>query len=341
MKIFASVFLFFSVLVAARPVAAQETRLGPVPRTWSGASEDLQTEPFPIASGPWRIDWDTKDAAPGSYLLITVRHETGTAVETFTHQGEGSGSDRIDTRPGTYYLEITGVDLEWTVSMSERIAARSPGPPTLPVQACTGRGTVGGQGFVEAGVGFGNDARVYSMGGGYDSRGPVTVSFAANFVDNDDVVVLGPGLESESPDAYGGSGAIVIQVTEAPVNVCPAFGLSYSRLEEIEEFEDLGVDFDLDFWTASAGVAFGLAVPAGDSGVFVMPFAAPSLLAVHGRVSAEFEGEIEEESETEIEFGGTGGLFFGGSRLYGGLSVSATTIEDSDPTFSLGFGVAF
>jgi hypothetical protein len=55
----------------------------------------------------------------------------------------------------------------------------------------------------------------------------------------------------------------------------------------------------------------------------------------------EFEGEQEEESETEIEFGGTGGLFFGGSRLYGGISVTATTIEDSDPTFGLGFGVAF
>jgi hypothetical protein len=34
-------------------------------------------------------------------------------------------------------------------------------------------------------------------------------------------------------------------------------------------------------------------------------------------------------------------LFFGGSRLYGGISVTATTIEDSDPTFGLGFGVAF
>ncbi|MGH7544452.1 MAG: hypothetical protein ACREK7_11005 [Gemmatimonadota bacterium] len=337
-KILGSVLFSLSILVAAQSASAQEERLGPVPRTWSGGSEDLETEPFPIASGPWRIDWDTEHAAPGSYLLITVRHETGTAVETFTHQGEGSGSVRIDTRPGVYYLEISGVDLEWTVSMSERIAARQTGPPVLPVQACTGRGTAGGQGFVEAGVGFGNDARVYSIGGGYDSRGPVTVSFAANFLDNDEDDV---GLGFESPDAFGGSGAIVIQVTEAPVNVCPAFALSYSRLEEIEELEDLGVDLDLDLWTASAGVAFGLAVPAGDSGVHVMPFAVPSLLAVHGRGSVEFEGEVEEESDTEIEFGATGGLFFGGSRLYGGLSVTATTIEDSDPTFSLGFGVAF
>ena len=341
MRIVGSALLSLSILAATRSASAQEERLGPVPRTWSGGSEDLVTEPFPIASGPWRIGWDTENAAPGSYLLITVRHESGTAVRTFTHQGEGSGSDRVETRPGIFYLEITGVDLEWTVSMSERIAVREAGPPTLPVQACTGRGTVGGQGFVEAGVGFGNDARAYSIGGGYDSRGPVTVSFAANFLDNDgDVVVLGEPV-FESPDAYGGSGALVVQVTEAPVNVCPQFGMSYSRLEEIEEFEDLGVDFDLDFWTASAGVALGLAVPAGDSGVFVMPFAAPSLLAVHGRGTLEFQGEVAEESETEIEFGASGGLFFGGSRLYGGLSVTTTTIEDSDPTFSLGFGVAF
>lgn len=149
------------------------------------------------------------------------------------------------------------------------------------------------------------------------------------------------GNPFESPDAYGVGGGIVIQVTEQPVNVCPAFGVSYSRLEEIEFFEDLGIDIDLDLWTASAGVAFGLAVPAGDSGVFVMPFAAPSLLAVHGRESVEFEGDIEEESETQIEFGATGGLFLGGSRLYGGVSVTATTIEDADPTFGLGFGVAF
>lgn len=319
------------IVFLATPLLAQEPRVGPMPRTWSGGNEDLETEPFPIRAGSWRIDWDTADAAPGSYLLITVRHESGTAVETFTHQGEGSGSDRVDTRPGIYYLDITGVDLEWTVSMSERVRTTSPGPPTLPVQACTGRGTVGGQGFVEAGVGFGNDARVYSMGGGYDSQGPVTANFAAHFGDND----------GESPDAYGGSGGVLIQMTESPLNVCPNFGLSYSRFEEVEELEDLGIDLDLDFWTASAGVAFGVAVPAGDSGIFVMPVAAPALLAVHGRGSVEFAGEIEEESETEVEFGATAGLFFGGSRLYGGLSVNVTTIEDSDPTFGLGFGVAF
>lgn len=331
MRFHDSVLLCLSIVLLGAPLLAQEPRVGPMPRSWSGASEDLETEPFPVRSGAWRIDWDTADAAPGSYLVITVRHESGTAIRTFTHQGEGSGSDRVDTRPGIYYLEITGVDLEWTVSMSERIAARDPGPPTLPVQACTGRGTVGGQGFVEGGVGFGNDARVYSIGGGYDSEGPVTVSFAALFGDSDE----------RNPDSYGGGGSLLIEVTNQPVVVCPVFALSYSRLEEIEELEDLGVDLDLDLWTASAGVAFGVAVPAGESGVFVMPFAAPSLLALHGRGSVEFAGEVEEGSETEVEFGATGGLFFGGSRLFGGISVTATTIEDSDPTFGLGFGVAF
>lgn len=319
------------LLLAPALAAAQEPRVGPVPRTWSGGSEDLVTEPFPIRSGAWRIDWDTENAKPGSYLVITVRHESGAAVQTFTHQGDGAGSDRVQSRPGTYYLEIAGVELDWTVSMSERVAAREPGPPTVPVQACTARGTVGGQGFVEAGVGFGNDGRVYSMGGGYDSRGPVTMSFAALFGDSD----------GDAPNSYGASGGLAIEVTGQPVNVCPTFGLSYSRLEEIDELEELGIDFDLDVWAASAGVAFGIAVPAGDSGVFVMPFAVPSLLAVHGRASAEFAGELEEESDTEIEFGATGGLFFGGSRLYGGIQVTATTIEDSDPTFGLGFGVAF
>ncbi len=331
MRFHDSVLLCLSIVLLGTPLLAQEPRVGPMPRSWSGASEDLETEPFPVRSGAWRIDWDTADAAPGSYLVITVRHESGTAIRTFTHQGEGSGSDRVDTRPGIYYLEITGVDLEWTVSMSERIAARDPGPPTLPVQACTGRGTVGGQGFVEGGVGFGNDARLYSLGGGYDSEGPVTVSFTGFFGDNDGM----------SPNFYGGGGGILIEVTEQPLNVCPNFALSYSRLEEIEELEDLGIDLDLDLWTASAGIAFGLAVPAGDSGVFVMPVAAPALLAVHGRGSVEFAGEIEEDSETQVEFGATAGLFFGGSRLYGGVSVNVTTIEGSDPTFGLGFGVAF
>jgi hypothetical protein len=331
MRTLAPVLLALSIVGVTSPAAAQEIRLGPIARTWSGASEDLETEPFPVKAGPWRIDWDTSRAAPGSYLLITVRHETGVAVETFTHQGEGSGSRRVDTRPGIYYLQITGVDLEWTVSISERLEARETGPPTLPVQACSGRGTIGGQGFIEAGVGFGNDARLYSMGGGYDSQGPVTVSFAASFADAD----------GDAPNAYAGGGGLLIQVTETPVNVCPIFTVSYSRLEEIEELEDLGLDLDLDLWTASAGVAFGVAVPAGDSGVFVMPFAAPALLALHGRASAEFEGVTDEESDTEVEFGATGGLFFGGSRLYGGITVTATTIEDSDPTFGLGFGVAF
>lgn len=326
-----SVLLGLSVVLLGTPLWAQETRVGPVPRTWSGAGERLDTEPFPIRAGSWRIHWDTVDAAPGSYLLITVRHESGTAIESFTHQGEGSGSDRVDTRPGIYYLEITGVDLEWTVSMSERVRPTKPGPPTLPVQACTGRGTVGGQGFVDAGVGFGNDARVYGLGGGYDSRGPTTVRFAGIFGDNDD----------DFPDTYGAGGNILIEVTADPLSVCPNFGLTYSRFEEVEELEDLGIDLDLDFWTASAGVAFGVAVPAGDSGVFVMPVAAPALLAVHRRGSMEFAGEVEEDSETEVEFGATAGLFFGGSRLYGGVSVNATTIEDSDPTFGLGFGVAF
>jgi hypothetical protein len=98
----------------------------------------------------------------------------------------------------------------------------------------------------ETGVGLGNDARVCSIGAGYDSEGPVTVSLAGFLGDNDE----------DAPDSYGGSGGILIQVTEQPINVCPAFSLSYSRLEEIEELEDLGIDLDLDLWTAAAGVAF-------------------------------------------------------------------------------------
>jgi hypothetical protein len=114
--------------------------------------------------------------------------------------------------------------------------------PLLPLSILVAAQTVTAQ--KETGVGLGNDAQVYSIGAGYDSEGPVTVSLAGFFGDNDE----------DAPDSYGGSGGILIQVTEQPINVCPAFSLSYSRLEELEELEDLGIDLDL--WTAAAGVAF-------------------------------------------------------------------------------------
>jgi hypothetical protein len=319
------------IWLSAAPLAAQEAREAPVPRSWSGGNEDLETEPFPIREGAWRIDWETEDAEPSSYLVITVRHETGMAVRTFTHQGEGSGSDRIDTRPGIYYLEITGVDLGWRISITEPPRSREAGPPTVPVQACTGRGTLGGQGFVEGSVEFGNDARVYHLGGGYDSHGAVTFDLAFALGDLDEI----------DTNLYGFDGGVVVEMTETPLNVCPAFGFSYLRSGEFEELDDLGIDLDLERWTASAGVAFGLAVPAGED-VYVMPFAAPAVFAVHGQGSLEFPGAGGfEESETDVGIGGTGGLHFGGSRLFGGVSVTATTVEDMDPTFGLRFGVSF
>ena len=40
--------LGLSIVLTGTPLLAQEVRVGPVPRTWSGGNEDLETEPFPI-----------------------------------------------------------------------------------------------------------------------------------------------------------------------------------------------------------------------------------------------------------------------------------------------------
>ncbi len=178
--------------------------------------------------------------------------------------------------------------------------------------ACVGNPARDGEGTIGGGVTFGDDAITYAMGFSYNTRSAVAFGFGAAFADIEDV----------ESDAFGVGGDLTFKAVTSPVSLCPAFGIGYSRIEDV----------DIDIWTVPIGVGLGYAVET-DAGLRVIPNVQPQFLLIHLRGFGE--------SETETEFGLTAGVTFAGDRLFGDLGFLVTTIDDSDPTFGVGAGVVF
>jgi len=103
--------------------------------SWSGRG-NRQTETFTSDTGGFRVRWETKNAArPGAGHLHVIFRSGDSGREIIDAVDEphvGSDSDVKEVsaeRPRWYYLTIDSSEVDWTVSVDERIDARVKGSP--------------------------------------------------------------------------------------------------------------------------------------------------------------------------------------------------------------------
>ena len=97
--------------------------------SWSGRG-DKQTETFTSDTGGFRVHWDTKHEAPPDAGRLRVVFRSGDSgreiIEAIDARGAGSGTEEVAAeRPRWYYLTIESANVDWTVTVDERIEGQS------------------------------------------------------------------------------------------------------------------------------------------------------------------------------------------------------------------------
>lgn len=103
---------------------------------WSGRG-DKQTETFTSDTGGFRVHWETMKEAPAGAGRLRVVFRSGDSgreiIEAIDARGAGSGVEDVAAeRPRWYYLTIESANVDWKVSVDERIETQSTprGPAT-------------------------------------------------------------------------------------------------------------------------------------------------------------------------------------------------------------------
>lgn len=95
--------------------------------TWSGRG-DRQTETFISDTGGFRVHWAATREAPAGGGRLRVVFRSGDSgreiIEAIDARGEGGGTEEVAAeRPRWYYITIESANVDWTVSLDERIDA--------------------------------------------------------------------------------------------------------------------------------------------------------------------------------------------------------------------------
>lgn len=197
-------------------------------------------------------------------------------------------------------------------------------PSSAAAQACLGNTASGGQGFAAVGASFTDGAWGPGANVGVNTTGPVAVRAG-----------VGHTLYDDSDAATTSvSGLAAAEVPTETVSICPAGAVAYQWLSNEGELEGLGVD--ADGVVLEGGMALGVDVRT-EQGFRFIPRATATV--VHNRATVSVGSVSDTESETYGAF--SVGLTLGGDAVYGGPSVGLTTLEGSDPVFSVGVGFPF
>ncbi|MGH9145011.1 MAG: hypothetical protein ACRD2I_28060 [Vicinamibacterales bacterium] len=99
---------------------------------WAGRG-DKQTETFTSDTGGFRVHWETANESPAGGGRLRVVFRSGDSgreiIEAIDAQGAGSGVEEVAAdRPRWFYLTIESANVDWKVSVDERLNAV--GPPS-------------------------------------------------------------------------------------------------------------------------------------------------------------------------------------------------------------------
>jgi hypothetical protein len=92
--------------------------------SWSGRG-DKQTETFTSDNGGFRVHWETANETGGSGRLRVVFRSADSGreiIEAIDAHGVGKGLEEVAAeRPRWYYVTIESANVDWKVSIDERI----------------------------------------------------------------------------------------------------------------------------------------------------------------------------------------------------------------------------
>ena len=94
---------------------------------WSGRG-DKQTETFTSDTGGFRVHWEATKEAPAGGGRLRVVFRSGDSgreiIEAIDARGAGEGTEDVAAeRPRWYYITIESANVDWKVSVDERIEA--------------------------------------------------------------------------------------------------------------------------------------------------------------------------------------------------------------------------
>lgn len=163
------------------------------------------------------------------------------------------------------------------------------------------------------------------VGTGYDLSGMVASRDTDFFLQGGFGLVTPDDDELENIKTVHGSAAYEVQALAPDISICPLAGVSYSWVE------------DLNTWTIPFGVGAGATVPLGRRGdAGFTPFVVPRFLYVRQSMD-----DVEDDAESEIFVGVTGGLTINVEEFRVSGAVSKIFEEDDDPVFSLSVGAVW
>lgn len=94
--------------------------------SWSGHGS-MQTEAFTSDTGSLRLRWETRhEAAPGTGIFrVTVHSDVSGRSLVLAVDARGVGRDMtyVSEDPRPFFLAVESVNLDWTVSAEEGVAA--------------------------------------------------------------------------------------------------------------------------------------------------------------------------------------------------------------------------
>jgi hypothetical protein len=109
--------------------ASQEVVIWKAVGSWSGRG-NMQTESFTSDTGGFRVRWETRnEKRPGSGRLKVVFRSADSGrpiIDAVDVRGAGHDEEEVADIVRWYYLTIESTDVDWTVSVDERLRGRAP-----------------------------------------------------------------------------------------------------------------------------------------------------------------------------------------------------------------------
>ena len=200
-----------------------------------------------------------------------------------------------------------------------------------PAQACRGVPSQDGRFALQAGVGLTSGAISYGAEFAANLRGPWALSAGYALTD----------LRDAEPHGHTFSGSVAFEIPGAAVSVCPALEVGYSRAS------GLSTNIYPGPYTTVTSVSSVVNVSAGRTlsltpALLATPFAGLGMTLLHSEAQAKSGGfSSAKYKDDESAFAAVLGLLVGSQTVHVGVSVSLTTLKDSDPLYTLGAGFVF
>jgi hypothetical protein len=155
--------------------------------------------------------------------------------------------------------------------------------------------------------------------------GPLSVQAGYTLIDIDEV--------DDNGNTFFGN--VAWELPNMSFSVCPVAGVAYSSFTT----EVFGFEADASQIAIPIGIGIGKEFAASPT-LNMSLFAVPHFVHLRNKFTLSDGTAEESETESENEFGAQLGARIGTGQLWAGAGVSFTTVEDTDPVFSLTLGIA-